>query len=183
MRRSGAYAVPGTIGRRRFLPSIPDAGVLVRLPFGKLRARVLQAAGAFLRAGVQPGDRVLLCLGDVPEFPVAYFGAIAAGGVATPLSSQLSEEELKAIIETVEPRVILGGPYATMPFDALEREVEGRFLPRHPDDPALLVFTSGSSGATERGFARATGILGAPEHAGGVARHRTGGPGDACGRI
>ena len=136
--------IPGSA--EAFLAVDPEAGVVERWSFEDLRARVLRAAGALQAAGVQPGDPVVLLLGDVPAFPIAYFGVIAAGGVATPLSSQLSEDEVARIIETVKPRVVLGGSRATMPAEALEDGPAIGFVPRERNDPALLVFTSGSSG-------------------------------------
>ena len=129
-----------------FLAVDPDRGVVARWSFAELKAGVLAAAGGFADVGVLPGDRVVLCLGDVPEFPVAYFGAIACGAVATPLSSQLSEAEISAIIATVEPKVVVGGPFGTLKATDLGQGSPGAFVPCRPDDPALLVFTSGSSG-------------------------------------
>ncbi len=129
-----------------FLAVDPDAGIVEDWTFGELRNRVLRAAGAFLEAGVRPGDRVVLMLGDTPAFPVAYFGAIAAGAVAPPLSSQHSDGEVARILETAEPRAVVGGPGSTMDVSALETAEPGCFVPRGANDPALLVFTSGSSG-------------------------------------
>lgn len=129
-----------------FLAVDAEANVLERWSFDTLRMRVLRAAGALVAVGVQPGDRVLLQLGDVPEFPVAYLGAIAAGAVATPLSSQLSEGEVTRIVNTVAPSATVGGARATLDAAALSDGPVGQVVPRAPDDPALLVFTSGSSG-------------------------------------
>ena len=136
--------VPGST--EAFLAVDPDDGLIARWTFDDLRKEVLSAAGALRAAGVEPGDRVVLLLGDVPAFPIAYFGAIAAGAVATPLSSQLSPDEIARIIESVEPRVVLGGQEATLPAEALQDGEIVDFVPRAADDPALLVFTSGSSG-------------------------------------
>ncbi len=136
--------VPGD--RDAFIAVDPDKGVIGTWSFEALRAKVLRAAGALVQAGVQPADRVVLCLGDVPEFPVAYFGAIAAGAVATPLSSQLSTAELDAIIASVAPRVVLGGPRSSLPVAALDAGEPCHVVRCRPDDPALLVFTSGSGG-------------------------------------
>ncbi|MEL7151327.1 MAG: AMP-binding protein [Pseudomonadota bacterium] len=129
-----------------FLAVDPERGVVARWTFADLKDRVLRAAGAFRAASVAPGDRVVLCLGDVPAFPVAYFGAIAAGSVATPLSSQLSEEETARIIASVAPRAVVGGAFATMTAEDLMAGAPSEIVPRAADDPALLVFTSGSSG-------------------------------------
>lgn len=132
--------------REAFLAVDPDAGPVLRLTFGALRARVARAAGALIAAGVEPGDRVALLLGDVPAFPIAYFGAIAAGGVATPLSSQLTSAERDAILAEVAPKVTLGGGQGTMDIDALDQGTPAPFFATRSNDPALLVFTSGSSG-------------------------------------
>lgn len=105
-----------------------------------------RAAGAFRSAGVAPGDRIALLLGDTPEFPIAYFGAIAAGAIATPLSSQLSEGEIAAILDTVSPKVVVGGGKETLPLAALRQGSKSGFRKTGANDPALLVFTSGSSG-------------------------------------
>ncbi len=129
-----------------FLAVDSEAGIIEDWTFGELRNRVLRASGAFLAAGVRPGDRVVLMLGDVPAFPVAYFGAIAAGAVATPLSSQLSEGEVARILEAVRPAAVVGGPQSTMEMLTLEAAAPGEFVATRADDPALLVFTSGSSG-------------------------------------
>ncbi len=137
-------AVSGT--EEAFLAVDPDGGVIERWSFDDLRARVLRAAGALEAAGVGPGDCVILLLGDVPAFPVAYFGAIAAGAVATPLSSQLSDAEVAQIIASVAPKLVIGGAHSTFEAARLADGPAGTFVPCAPDDPALLVFTSGSSG-------------------------------------
>ncbi|MEM6385529.1 MAG: acyl-CoA synthetase [Pseudomonadota bacterium] len=129
-----------------FLAVDGEAGVVTRLQFGELRDRVLRAASAYRAAGVQPGDRVALLLGDVPAFPVAYFGAIAAGAVAVPLSSQLAQCEIDAVLADVAPAAVVGFGDGMLAPDALAQGTTGRFETRTPEDPALLVYTSGSSG-------------------------------------
>ena len=125
-----------------------------RWSFADVERAVRSAAGALKAAGVGRGDRVVILLGDVPEFPFAYFGAIAAGGVATPLSSQLSRAEIESIIQDADPKVILtAGDIELEPGAADQMNIEtllagapADFADTAADDPALLVFTSGSSG-------------------------------------
>ncbi len=121
--------------------------------FADLRDRVLRANGALRDAGVGAGDRVVILLGDTPDFPIAYFGAIAAGAVATPLSSQLSPGEIARILTVTEPAVVVAPPGLALPGDVerltaeeLSAGLTADFAPIGADDPALLVFTSGSSG-------------------------------------
>lgn len=145
---AAAYCLSGPAApeAEAFCAVEPDTDKVTALTFAELRAQVLRAAGAYQAAGVRPGDRVVLLLGDVPAFPVAYFGAIAAGAVATPLSSQLAEAEVGRIIAAVEPAAIVGGRNGTLTTDALANGPTGTFVACAARDPALLVFTSGSSG-------------------------------------
>ncbi|HEX5477619.1 MAG TPA: AMP-binding protein, partial [Burkholderiales bacterium] len=56
----------------------PEGEALVcgetRLSWRALRARVAAAAGALVRRGIGPGDRVALLLGNRIEFPLAFLG-------------------------------------------------------------------------------------------------------------
>ena len=135
------------------LAVVPDSSARQDWTFGALNDAVRRIAGGLQQAGVAKGDRVVLLLGDVPEFPLAYFGAIAAGAVATPLSSQLAAPEVADILRQVAPKVVLGGPddletEASRPdLSSLLSASPADFATTKADDPALLVFTSGSGGA------------------------------------
>ncbi len=49
---------------------------------------------ALIERGVRRGDRVALCLRNLPEWPVAFYGAAISGAVATPLNAWWSAAEL-----------------------------------------------------------------------------------------
>jgi long-chain acyl-CoA synthetase len=51
-------------------------------------------AAALADMGVRPGDRVALCLPNVPQFLVAEFGAWKAGAVVCPINPTYTEDEL-----------------------------------------------------------------------------------------
>jgi long-chain acyl-CoA synthetase len=57
-----------------------------------------RAAHAFavdlIARGVKPGDRVAIVMRNLPEWPVAFFGAVMAGAVATPLNAWWTGAEL-----------------------------------------------------------------------------------------
>ncbi|MEM9726275.1 MAG: AMP-binding protein [Pseudomonadota bacterium] len=128
-----------------------------RWTFAEIDAAMRRAAGAMVAAGLSPGDRVLIRLGDGPEFPIAYFGALTAGAVAAPVSSQLSQGELEHIIRDAAPKLALLDLEAPAGLDlggakrldaaALTAGPVAEIRPTRADDPALLVYTSGSSGA------------------------------------
>ena len=58
-----------------------------RWSHGRLRQAVLGGATGLRQAGLVPGDRLLLRLGNTPAFPIAYLAAIAAGIVPVPTSN------------------------------------------------------------------------------------------------
>ena len=61
-----------------------------RWSYARLEDRVLRMASGLLAQGVVPGDRILLRLGNRPDFPIAYLASIAVGLVPVPTSAQLT---------------------------------------------------------------------------------------------
>ena len=129
-----------------------------RWSYGRLAEAVL-GAGAMLRAaGPEPGDRVLLRLGNGVAFPIAFLGAIAAGLVPVPTSAQLTEAELAPIVADIRPALIVAGPGIALPSGPPCPVLDGASLlscaghapvaPElgDPGRPAYIVFTSGSNG-------------------------------------
>jgi len=108
---------------------------------------------------------VLMRLGNGVDFPIAYLGAIAAGLVPVPTSSQLTEREVTGIIATLAPAAILrdagvacpdtGIAVITQPQLAAMRTLPpAGFEMAAPDRMAYVIFTSGTSG-TPRAVAHA----------------------------
>ncbi|CAA9566389.1 MAG: Long-chain-fatty-acid--CoA ligase, partial [uncultured Thermomicrobiales bacterium] len=59
-----------------------------------------------LRAfGLQRGDRVLVILPNVPQFPIAHFGTLRAGGVVAAISPLLVEREIEALARDAGARI------------------------------------------------------------------------------
>jgi long-chain acyl-CoA synthetase len=67
------------------------------------QARVL--AAALIRAGLAPDDRVALLSENRPEWAVAYFAVMAAGGTAVPLDVQLADAEVANVLRHAECRM------------------------------------------------------------------------------
>lgn len=124
-------------------------------------ARLISAVrgtGTGLReAGLKPGDRVLIRLGNSVEFPIAYLAALTVGLVPVPTSSQLTETEVAGMIETVAPAAILLGegiacPETGLPvlkaaaLEAMRALPPAEWHMGDPERPGYIVFTSGTSG-------------------------------------
>ncbi|WP_322865877.1 class I adenylate-forming enzyme family protein [Aquicoccus sp. G2-2] len=126
--------------------------------FARLEAAVRGTGTGLLGAGLVPGDIVLMRLGNGVEFPIAYLGAIAAGLVPVPTSSQLTAPEVAAMIETLSPKAILLGDGIACPDTPGLRVINTdalaamRALPPcayamgDPNRLAYIIYTSGTSG-------------------------------------
>ncbi|OWU84931.1 benzoate--CoA ligase [Oceanicola sp. 22II-s10i] len=129
-----------------------------RWSYARMKAAVLGTATGLLELGLTPGDIVLMRLGNTVEFPIAYLGAIAAGLVPVPTSSQLTEREVAKIIADLKPRAVFRGTGIACPeADGVEMIDEARLagfrdLPPaayhmgDPDRMGYIVYTSGTSG-------------------------------------
>jgi len=124
--------------------------------YGQIQNAVLGTGTGLLRAGLQPGDRVLMRLGNTVDFPVAFLGAIAAGLVPIPTSAQLTETETAKIIHDIAPQAVLRDPAVDSPAHAGEISLQSlrafyglqpcAYSMGDPDRLAYAVFTSGTSG-------------------------------------
>ena len=124
-----------TLGR--FLAAVvarsPDREALVtpneRLTYADLGARVRQAADDLAARGVRPGSRVALLLGNTVEFVVTYFAVTAIGGVAVPLSTYATADELDDLLVRSEAEhLVVRDRLATRRYP--EELMAGRWWPR-----------------------------------------------------
>jgi acyl-coenzyme A synthetase/AMP-(fatty) acid ligase len=128
-----------------------------RWSYARLAAAVRGTATGLLQNGFAPGDILLMRIGNSVDFPIAYLGAIAAGMVPVPTSSQLTEGEVAKMLEGLSPAGILRDPAVACPgtqIPTLDTAAlrDMRDLPPaeyHMGDPERLgyiVYTSGTSG-------------------------------------
>jgi len=57
--------------------------------------------------GFEPGDRVGVMLPNVPEFPVAYYGVLRAGGIVVPMNVLLKRREIAFYLEDPGAKLLL----------------------------------------------------------------------------
>src|ERR1700731_4435959 len=67
--------------------------------YGELIRRIAGVAGGLRGRGLQPGDRVLLCLENCGEFVELMFGCWAAGLCAVPANARLHPREVEYIAD------------------------------------------------------------------------------------
>ncbi|MFF4247452.1 acyl-CoA synthetase [Streptomyces sp. NPDC001822] len=134
----------------------PDSPEAVRFGEHVLTYAQLDEASASLAARIAGAGRVAVWATPTPETVVAVVAALRAGVPAVPLNPRTGERELAHIVADSEPRWVLAGPDDELPpaLGGTERLVveaaaggEERALPEpSPDSPALVVYTSGTTG-------------------------------------
>ncbi len=89
----------------------PDKPALVfygrTLSYRELREATDRLACALASLGVKKGDRVALYLLNSPQFIIAYFAALKAGAVVTPISPVYTSHEVRFQLENSGARAII----------------------------------------------------------------------------
>lgn len=143
--------------------------------YERLAATANQLANGLTRMGVKPGDRVAVILGQRPETIVAHIAIYSVGAVVLPLSNLFGPEALEQRLKDAESKVaifddvsspnVLGALSRCPALKQLigidvndERVIHWKsLLLRQPStfkafstrssDPALLLYTSGTTGS------------------------------------
>src|ERR1700761_9386340 len=78
-----------------------------RISYAQLDELSDRAAASLTAAGVAPGDRVGLQLPNIPQFVIAYYGILKAGGVVVPMNVLLKEPEIEFQLRDSGARVLI----------------------------------------------------------------------------
>ena len=89
---------------------IGKTGARRELSFRELAQETSRFANALESLGVQPGERVFVMMGRLPELYVAVLGALKARCAVTPLFSQFGPEPIVTRAEAADPRVLVTTP-------------------------------------------------------------------------
>jgi acyl-CoA synthetase (AMP-forming)/AMP-acid ligase II len=138
---------------------------------GELAEAVRRVASAFAGRGLAKGDVFAIWCPNSVEFVVAYYGALAAGAVVTTINPMATAQEGERQLAHAGARWLLttadllpgkagaaakaagvdqvfavGEAAAATPFAELLESEAGPSVAVGPDDPALLPFSSGTTG-------------------------------------
>ncbi|HEY0454337.1 long-chain fatty acid--CoA ligase [Actinophytocola sp.] len=131
--------------------------------YRELHERSTRVAHVLAGLGVEGGDRVAYLGPNHPTFLEALFGTGMAGAIFVPLNTRLTPPELAYILRDSGATVLIHAPthdehaaelrdlVDVLPLDAYERlladaPTDPRDDPVDPDDLAMIMYTSGTTG-------------------------------------
>ncbi len=148
---------------RLALVAVDRSGKRNEVTFGEVSDRSARFAGTLAGRGLRRGDVAMTLVGNRAEWVYAMVACFRLGAVALPCTEQLRAGDLRARMEAVEPRLVIAdernletlaatgfdGPVVAVPDEALFQADPAPAADLSPSDPALITFTSGTSGAAK----------------------------------
>jgi long-chain acyl-CoA synthetase len=131
--------------------------------------------------GVQKGDRVALLAANSPSWVIGFWATVSIGAVVASMNAWWAAPELAHALETCEPKVVIGDRERIEQISesavprafaciAIETDVplliarwHGRALPDariDEDDPAVILYTSGTTGRSKGAVASHRSLCG-----------------------
>jgi long-chain acyl-CoA synthetase len=140
--------------------------------YERLAATVRRLAAGLLQSGLDRGEPVVLLGTPSPSWLACFFGIVGAGGIAVPLDAQLPAEDLRRLLldsrcrrlfimrrhlerlqgiealAALQPFLLDGDNSATVPsWTDLLAPAAAPLPAVAPEAPAVLLYTSGTTGA------------------------------------
>ena len=90
------------------------------LTYGQLHQQVLRAAGALRGIGLQPEQRMVMCMADSPEFVIAYLAAMRIGAIPVPVSTMTNAAGLGELLRDSRARLLaVTGEFTGLAHEAI----------------------------------------------------------------
>jgi long-chain acyl-CoA synthetase len=156
---------------------LSGGGVIEKYSYSQLNEASGRLAAEFIERGIQADDPVALLCDSRPRWGVVFFATIRAGGVLVPLDFRLPIDELKKILVQLKPKLLLvsreletiatelvNSTICDIQVMSVEATEKGSLYPSidvpartnsHPcvsrkeTDPAIITFTSGTTGSSK----------------------------------
>lgn len=149
---------------RRALLELARDGSRREWTFGEVADRSARLAGTLAARGVGPGDVVMTLVGNRPDWVFAMLACWRLGAAALPGNEMLRAKDLRLRLDVTRPKLVIadernraeleaadpagaGAEVILVPDEALYRASPAPPADLGPTDPAVIIFTSGTSGA------------------------------------
>ncbi len=78
-----------------------------KLTYARFSSLANRFAIGLRRLGIKKGDRVAIALPNIPQYPIAFYGALRAGAVVVPTNPLYTEREMQHQLEDSGARVVV----------------------------------------------------------------------------
>jgi long-chain acyl-CoA synthetase len=78
-----------------------------KLSYAQFSSLANRFAAGLQRLGIKKGDRVAIALPNIPQFPIAFYGALRAGAVVVPTNPRYTEREMQHQLADSGARVVV----------------------------------------------------------------------------
>ncbi|KZM27987.1 hypothetical protein ST47_g863 [Ascochyta rabiei] len=139
----------------------------IEITYAQLADAAARTAGRLQDMGVQPGARVVVSLPNIPQMLVVYYGILHAGAVVVPTNPLYKSREFAHVLRDSDASAFLawngvteeagkGAAEAGVQFVEVDPQTFTADLARHApvkqnprdgDDTAVILYTSGTTGA------------------------------------
>jgi long-chain acyl-CoA synthetase len=161
-----AAFVPASAARHPDRPALRLGDL--ELSYAQLDEGSARVAGMLRERGIEPGDRIAVMLPNLPQFALAYYGALRLGAIVVPMNVLLKQREVAFQMGDAGARLVfaLDGmhehaaagaaavgaeclPVAFGPFEELLARSEPltELAPCDGSDTAMILYTSGTTGS------------------------------------
>jgi carnitine-CoA ligase len=116
--------------------------------YSQAHARIGRVLAALAERDLGPGDRVLATAGNRPEYVFLWLAAMYLGVIYAAVDPRSTEAELAGLVGQVGPKLVVDDETVDDLFAADAPTPSGPG-PARPDDPAVLIPTSGTTGRSK----------------------------------
>ncbi|HHI82326.1 MAG TPA: long-chain fatty acid--CoA ligase, partial [Rhizobiales bacterium] len=126
--------------------------------YGRIEDAVLRIAGGLQASGLEKGERIFIRMGNSIDYALMFFAANAAGLVPVPASPALTGGEAAMMVKDCDARAIAADGSLSVPetgpgimlldrkaIAGLKQAPRTAYADTHRDDPAYMVYTSGTT--------------------------------------
>jgi benzoate-CoA ligase family protein len=138
------------------------------ITYGELADATNRATAVYKAHDLELEQRVLLMLPDIPQFASAWLGAVKAGGVVSAVNPDIKADEARYYLNYTRAKILVADQTSMPVVEAVWKDCphlehvlvaggsydaalkvatpDHSFAPTHRDDPAVWLYTSGSTG-------------------------------------
>jgi len=127
--------------------------------YAELLQLICKTAAFYLASDISPGDRIAIWGPNCPDWVIAYFGAIYVGAAVVPIDFSSRPEAVEGVLRHAGVKLLIKSQFRaphltnfkTAILEDLEFDIQGHEMASNPyrstpEDIALIVYTSGTTG-------------------------------------